>query len=94
MRDLGVPGASTAPLTRWGEMGSAPFTAAISEITKAVITLPDFPAFPKISSPRREAQSPSFARMRKAEPRGTRGHVETGASGCPGTLPPQPCSAP
>lgn len=30
MRGLGVPGASTAPLTRWGEMGSAPFIAAIS----------------------------------------------------------------
>ena len=39
MRDLGVPGASTAPLPRWGEMGSAPFIAAISEMTKAVITL-------------------------------------------------------
>lgn len=43
MRDLGVPGASTAPLTRWGEMGSAPFIAAISERTKAIITLLDSP---------------------------------------------------
>lgn len=30
MRDLGVPGVSSAPLTRWGEMGSAPFIPAIS----------------------------------------------------------------
>lgn len=50
MRDLGVRGASTAPLTRWGEMGSAPFIAAISEMTKAVITLPDPPVVPKVSS--------------------------------------------
>lgn len=48
MRDLGVPGVSNAPLTRWGEMGSASFIAAISETTKAVITLSDLPSVPEV----------------------------------------------
>lgn len=47
MKDLGVPGASIAPLTRCGEMGSTPFIAAIAEMTRIVTTLSDPPVLPQ-----------------------------------------------
>lgn len=52
MKDLGVPGASIAPLTRCGEMGSTPFIEAIAEMARIVTTLSDPPVLPQIPAPR------------------------------------------